>query len=51
MQNTLFDASNEQQVWRAQSRTVDPVDIQHGVASLSRLVVERLLKDGMLEAE
>ena len=51
VQNTLFDASNEQQVWRAQSRTVDPVDVQQGVASLSRLVVERLLKDGMLESE
>lgn len=51
VQNTLFDASNEQQVWRAQSRTVDPVDIQHGVASLSRLVINRLVKDGMLEAK
>lgn len=51
VQNTLFDVSNEQQVWRAQSRTVNPVNIQDGVASLSRLVVNRLLKDGMLEAD
>jgi|GEM_PF-417513 len=48
VQSSLFDASNGQPVWRAQSKTVDPVGLEPSVKEFSQLVVKRLQQDGML---
>lgn len=50
VQSSLFDTSNGNPVWRAQSKTVDPVDLKSNVEEFSKLMVTRLQQDGMLSA-
>lgn len=51
VQTTLFDVSTGTAVWRAQSKTVDPVSMHKGIASFSDAVVGRLQRDGVLKAK
>lgn len=50
VQASLFDASTGTPVWRAQSKTIDPTDLNTSVKGFSSIVVERLQRDGMLAA-
>ena len=48
VQTSLFDTGSQKPVWRAQSRTINPSDIDSSISEFSDLVVTRLLHDGML---
>ncbi|GAA3566524.1 hypothetical protein [Marinobacter xestospongiae] len=50
VQTSLFDVETGQAVWRAQSRTLNPVDLNDSVAEFSKVLVHRLQDDGMLPA-
>jgi hypothetical protein len=48
VQTSVFDASNGKAVWRAQSKTINPTDLTSSVSAFSNLLVNRLVKDGMI---
>lgn len=48
IQTTLFDTATGQAVWKAQSKTINPVSIEDGVETFTRVLVPRLQADGML---
>ncbi len=50
VQSSLYDAGDGSPVWRAQSKTVDPADLDSSVKEFSKLVASRLQQDGMLSS-
>lgn len=48
VQTTLFDASTGQAVWKAQSKTINPLSLEKGVENFTNVMVPRLNSDGML---
>ena len=50
LQTTLYDTSNEKPVWRAQSKTLNPDNIDQAVADVADMLADRLALDGVLAA-
>ncbi|SFM13161.1 hypothetical protein [Marinobacter zhejiangensis] len=48
IQTTLFDTATGHAVWKAQSKTINPVSLEDGVKNFSNVMVPRLESDGML---
>lgn len=48
IQSDLFDAQTTNVVWRAQSKTMNPTDLETGVEDFGGVMIDRLLNDGML---
>lgn len=50
LQTTLYDAGNEKPVWRAQSKTLNPENLDQAVADVADMLADRLAVDGVLKA-
>jgi len=48
VQSNLFDVSSEKSVWHAQSETINPEDIQSGIAAFSQVIIGQLKADSMV---
>lgn len=48
LQTTLFDTATGKAVWKAQSKTINPVSLEDGVENFTGVMVPRLQRDGML---
>lgn len=48
VQTMLFDVATGKAVWKAQSKTINPLSLERGVENFSSVMVPRLKSDGML---
>ena len=48
LQTSLYDASTSQPVWRAQSVTLNPDNLEQAVADVADMLARRLLEDGVV---
>ncbi|MBQ0752727.1 MAG: hypothetical protein KBT87_00445 [Gammaproteobacteria bacterium] len=48
VQSNLFDVSTEKSVWKAQSETINPKDVQSGVLVFSQAIIGQLKADSMV---
>lgn len=48
LQTSLYDAASAKPVWRAQSITLNPENIEQAVADVADMLARRLMEDGVL---
>ena len=49
LQTSVYDVASEKPVWRAQSVTLNPDNLQQAVDDVADMIAQRLAQDGLLE--